>query len=470
MLGKKNRQQKLFFKPRKLRDLIPDDHILVKVDKVLDLSWLDDAVRHTYSEGTGRASIPPEVAVRLMLAGFLLGIVHDRRLEREARVNVAIRWFAGLELEDEIPDHSSMTRIRGRWGEELFREIFTRTVRECDRSGLLSDCVHIDATFIRADVGLDSLVERHVEAVIDENESSAEKRKRKRRSKRNLVSATDPDASMARSSRKGDFEPRYKQHTAVDSASGVVVDVDVTTGKASEGAEILKQVRRTGETLGRMPGKVTADAGYASGENYRGLEEMGAEPLIVPRPEKRVGEKISKHDFRYDSLNHVVKCPAGKELRRTTRDDTGWYYTARTEDCRNCELRDKCLPPSQKRRKILIVHGEDAVLRARRRFAEDGEVKSLMKRHKGIVEGRHGEAKENHGLRRAVRRGIGEVLIQAFLTAAAMNLKRLAASFLALYALCKAAHRAPARLERIFRRIIPIRSVQPRVVPNPFCP
>lgn len=352
----------------------------------------------------------------------------------------------------------------------MFREIFTRSVRECDRSGLLSDCVHIDATFIRADVSLDSLVERHVEAVMEENESRGEERKRNRRSKRNLGSTTDPDASMGRSSRKGEFEPRYKQHTAVDSAKGVVVDVDVTTGKAYEGAEILKQVRRTGETLGRMPGKVTADAGYASGENYRDLEEMGVEPLIVPRPEKRVGEKISKHDFRYDSLNHVVKCPGGKELRRTTRDHTGWYYTARTEDCQDCELRDKCLPPSQKRRKILIVHGEDAVLRARRRFAEDEEVKGLMRRHKGIVEGRHGEAKENHGLRRAVRRGLGEVLIQAFLTAAAMNLKRLAASFFALYALCKAAHRAPGRLGRFLCPVFPIRTIHPRVVLRPFCP
>ena len=66
-----------------------------------------------------------------MLAGFLLGIVHDRRLMREAQVNLAIRWFTGYALHEALPDHSSLTRIRQRWGVERFRQIFERTVRAC---------------------------------------------------------------------------------------------------------------------------------------------------------------------------------------------------------------------------------------------------------------------------------------------------------------------------------------------------
>jgi transposase len=69
-----------------------------------------------YCDDSGRPGIDPEVAVRLMLAGFLLGIVHDRRLLREAQVNIAIRWFAGYGLHEALPDHSSLTRIRQRWG------------------------------------------------------------------------------------------------------------------------------------------------------------------------------------------------------------------------------------------------------------------------------------------------------------------------------------------------------------------
>ena len=114
-----------------LRDLVPDDHVLARVNRVLDLSWLSAEVGQLYAPNVGRPGIDPEAAVRLMLAGFLLGIVHDRRLMREAQVNLAIRWFAGYGLQDRLPDHSSLTRIRQRWGAERFRRIFERTVKAC---------------------------------------------------------------------------------------------------------------------------------------------------------------------------------------------------------------------------------------------------------------------------------------------------------------------------------------------------
>ena len=114
MLGRRERRQPELFVAGALRDVLPDDHVLVRVDRVLDLSWLPGEVAYLYDTGAGRPSIDPEVAVRLMLAGFLLGIVHDRRLLREAQVNLAIRWFCGYGLHEALPDHSSLTRIRQR--------------------------------------------------------------------------------------------------------------------------------------------------------------------------------------------------------------------------------------------------------------------------------------------------------------------------------------------------------------------
>ena len=154
-----------------LRELVPDEHVLARVDRVLDLSWLRDEVREFYAnDGVGRPGTDPEAAVRLMLSGFLLGIVHDRKLMREAQVNIAIRWFAGYGLHETLPDHSSLTRIRQRWGAELFRALFIRTVRACLAAGIAKgEVVHIDATLIRADVAWESLGERHVDAVLSEN-------------------------------------------------------------------------------------------------------------------------------------------------------------------------------------------------------------------------------------------------------------------------------------------------------------
>lgn len=91
MLERRARGQLEFFVCGSLRDLIPDDHVLVRVDRVLELDWLHDEVAELYADGVGRPAIEPEAAVRLMLAGFLIGIVHDRRLMREAQVNIAIR-------------------------------------------------------------------------------------------------------------------------------------------------------------------------------------------------------------------------------------------------------------------------------------------------------------------------------------------------------------------------------------------
>jgi transposase len=160
MFGRKERDQLELF-------VTDDDHVLVRVDRALDLSWLRAEVADYYCADDGRPGNDPEVAVRLMLAGLLTGTVHDRRLKRDAQVNIAIRWFIGYGLHEKLPHHSSLTRIRERWGEERFRKIFERTVAACLKAKIVTgEIVHIDASLIRANVSWDSLAERHVEDVL----------------------------------------------------------------------------------------------------------------------------------------------------------------------------------------------------------------------------------------------------------------------------------------------------------------
>ncbi len=162
MLGCKERGQFELFITGSLRQLVPDDHILVRVDRNLDLSWLRSEVADLYCSDNGRPGIDPEVAVRLMLAGLLLGIVHDHRLMREAQVNLAIRWFIGYGLHETLPDHSSLTRIRQRWGAERFKAILTRSTQACVAAKIATgEVVPIDASLIRADVTWDAIVEAH---------------------------------------------------------------------------------------------------------------------------------------------------------------------------------------------------------------------------------------------------------------------------------------------------------------------
>lgn len=431
MLGKRRQRQGELFGPVCLSDLVPEDHILRRIDGVLDLSWLRAEVRDCYCRDNGRASEDPEALVRLMIAGLVEGITKDRALERRSQVDVAFRWFAGFGLYDPVPDHSTYTVARKRWGADRFKRIFVRSVMQCVQAGLVkSELVHIDATLIRADVSWESLVVRHVEQVLKDNEdppADEKDRKPASKSKPKKFSRTDPDASMSTSCRNERMEPCFKQHTAVDGESGVVVDVSVTTGEASEGKELLDQIERVEQNTGQEVQAVTADAGYAHSDNYKELLERDIEESIVPQRHGR-SRTIPVGRFKYDALHERVTCPAGKRMRPGSENARGRWYRAKRRDCSRCHLRTRCLSGTVKHRSVLIVHGYIGLVRARRAHLRgDPERRRRYRQHRWRVEGVHGEAKQQHGLRRAARRGLDNVSIQAYLTALVINLKRLAA-------------------------------------------
>lgn len=456
MLGWRDRRQPELFVAGSMRELIPDDHVLVRVDNILDLGWLRSEVADCYCADNGRPGIDPEAAVRLMLAGLLLGIVHDRRLMREAQVNLAIRWFVGYGLHEALPDHSSLTRIRQRWGAERFRSIFQRTVRACVAAKIATgEIVHIDASLIRANVSWESLVERHVEKVLSENRTpeETETEKNARQSgKYKKVSLSDPEATMATSARNRRLEPSYKQHTAVDDAKGVVLDVEVTTGEVNEGNTIEVQVDEIAATTGIRIKTVTADAGYAYGKVYGALERRGIDPLIPAKAEPSKSA-VPLRRFKYDARNDVVRCPRGRTLRPASRLKHGRFFYADARDCGACPLKAKCVSPTRTRRAVVIGDDYPALLRARRRRERWTTTdRRLYQRHRWRAEGVHGEAKTWHGLARAVRRGLANMKIQVYLTAAAINLKRLAAALFALVLAIVEAFERPIKGDPAVRR------------------
>jgi len=452
MIGRTERWQEDLFVAGPLRDLVPNDHLLKRVDRVLDLSWLRGEVAALYDESRGRPSIDPEAAARLMLAGFLLGLVKDRHLMREAQVNLAIRWFAGYRLTDTLPDHSSLTRIRQRWGEAVFAGLFKRIVEQCVAAGLVKgDIAHIDATLVRADVSWESLVQRHLAEVKAANDDPGEtpssegdgpddpdddspgsqrpREGRSRAGKPKKYSPTDPDATLATASKQYRMEPCFKQHTAVDDQVGIIVDVQVTTGEASEGRELERQIERIEAMIGQPLEAVTCDAGYAHAANYGLLEARGIEAIIPPQKMPRHGRGLPMALFQYDARHQIVRCPAGQVLTRRGRssDGQGWMHHAGKAICQACHHVRNCVPPSAKARVIRVSDHYEALLRARRRHRQrDERYVQLYRRHRWRSEGVHGEMKSMHGLRRAVRRGLANMRVQSLLTATVINLKRMA--------------------------------------------
>lgn len=158
MLGR-NRSEPALFQMVGLEALVPPDDRLRKIDRVLDLSFVPEAVAECYTAGRGRPSVDPELAIRMMLLGALYGLA-DRELCEEVRLHVGFRWFCRLNLHDEVPDHSTLSKLKNeRWAESgLFERLFDEVLRQCAVAGLVSGRhVSIDGTEVRANASMKSL-------------------------------------------------------------------------------------------------------------------------------------------------------------------------------------------------------------------------------------------------------------------------------------------------------------------------
>ena len=245
-------------------------------------------------------------------------------------------------------------------------------------------------------------------------------------------SRTDIDARMATNKYNQRMEPCLKQFTGVDSQCGVQVDVAVVRADRHEGSSLMQQVERVEALTGNTLSVVTADRGYSSAANYDKAERHGIKTVIPAQKPRRARVPISR--FNFDAHNDVLRCPQGRHLRPRTRTKHGRIYRTKTKDCKSCPLRTDCLSPKAASRSVIVQDGYPALLRARRRhLRKEPADKSAYNTHRFRVEGVHGEAKTCHGLRRAVRRGLANMAIQAFLTAAVINLKRLAKAYCWLF-------------------------------------
>ena len=139
MMGSNDKPQDEFFYSFDLDDVVPEDHLLRSIDRVLELSELREHLAPYYSH-TGRPSIDPELMIRMLIIGYCLGIRSERRLCEEVKLNLAYRWFCRLSIEDTVPNHSTFSKNRhGRFRESaLLRHLFEKTVARCIADGLVS--------------------------------------------------------------------------------------------------------------------------------------------------------------------------------------------------------------------------------------------------------------------------------------------------------------------------------------------
>ena len=154
-----------------IEDLVPMDHLFRKVNDIIDFSFIYDEVENLYCSNNGRPSIDPVVLVRFLLIGFLYGINSERRISEEIQVNMAYRWFLGLDIMDKVPDHSTISQNRRRRFNcsGLFRRILQKTVAICIEKGLADGkLVFTDSTHIKANASRKTEYIKQVEEATNE--------------------------------------------------------------------------------------------------------------------------------------------------------------------------------------------------------------------------------------------------------------------------------------------------------------
>jgi len=155
--------------PLTLEDLVPPDHFYRHLERSLDLSFVRDLVRGAYAD-TGRPAIDPVVFFKLQLVMFFEGPRSERQLMQVVGDRLSLRWYLGYDLVEPLPDHSSLTRLRERYGVEVFRRFFEAVVEQCREAGLVwGKELYFDATQVKANASLDSIAPRFaVEAHLGE--------------------------------------------------------------------------------------------------------------------------------------------------------------------------------------------------------------------------------------------------------------------------------------------------------------
>lgn len=456
MLGQKPR----VFKPHSevcLNDLIPQDNFYRKAERCLDLDFVRDLVCDLYSD-TGRPSIDPIVFFKLQLVAFFEGVRSERQLMETVNMRLDHRWYIGYDLGETVPDHSSLSKIRERYGLETFQDFFERIVEMCIEAGLVwGEEIYLDATKVRANAAVRSMVDRtdtvteHMQQLFSSdgrnttgNNSESDRSsvdlvgkydgKRITGSRKPFytriadrkISLTDPDATPMRQSGGGRTVLGYRDHYVVDGGKArVILSALVTPASIMDNSPMLDMVHWTCTKWKLNPKTVTGDAKYGTGPNIAGLESAGMKAFVpIPDLSKRRRYYHSNLFHYHAEGNHYI-CPQGQILKRYShrKNEQVIVYRADAQICNSCPVKHECTK-SKSGRHIFRSIFQEYVDRVRS-YHDTEEYQQAMRKRGVWVEPLFGEAKQFHRLRRFRLRRLQKVNIEGLMVAAGQNIKRL---------------------------------------------
>ena len=342
-----------------LEQLVPQDHLLRRIDAVLDFDFIRDRVSDLYCPDNGRPALDPVVMFKALFIGYLFGIRSERQLVREIEVNLAYRWFLRFNLSDGVFDASTLSQNRRYRDSSVAQDIFDHIVEQAVSHGLADGTVlYTDSTHLKANANKNRFDKKVVQksrsdywealdAAIENDRLEHGKKplKAKERTvveKETKVSRTDPEAGyMVRDGKpKGFF---YLDHRTVDGKLGIITDSYVTPASIHDSIAYLGRLDRQRERFDFDVKAVGLDAGYATSAIAKGLEDRGIFGVTgYRRPNSRPG-MFRKKDFIYLKDQDAYLCPREQLLGYSTTDRTGYrHYKSDPKVCADCEFRDQC--------------------------------------------------------------------------------------------------------------------------------
>jgi transposase len=450
MLGPRQEFQANLFYEFNLEDHVPSGHLLRSIDRFVDLGGMRSHLRPFYSD-IGRPSVDPELMIRMLLIGYIMGIRSERRLCEEVHVNLAYRWFCRLDLGDPVPDQSTFSKNRhGRFREsDLFRKLFENIVARCIKEGVVGgEIFATDASIIEADANrqnstpkeewdstsLDAeTVPRAVREYLDVLDDAAFGAASEVKPK--FTSHSDP-ASQWTGAKKGPAFFAYSDNYLINTDHAIIVDVEASRSiRQAEVGATRTMIERTCETFDLYPEILVADTAYGSAENLNWLvNEEGILPHIpIIDKSKRTDGTFEKKDFAYSLERDAYICPVGLPLypakkvyrnRKTpVATDNMIRYRASSYDCKECLLKKYCCPKEPTRNVSRHIY-EGARDLARELSLTDAYVDSQRRRKK--VEMLFAHLKRIMKLDRLRLRGPNGAKDEFHLAATAQNLRKLA--------------------------------------------
>jgi len=350
MQGKKQYQEKLFLSFR-LSDRIPEDNFYRRLKEVLDLSFISQYTKKYYGK-EGQKSIDPVVFFKLMLIGYIENLNSDRKIVEQASMRMDMLYFIGYDIDEPLPWHSTLSRTRQLYGEELFLEVFRKVLSLCIEKGMISGrCQAIDSAYIKANAAMESIIPKELKEdtadylkKLTENEEEEkhlpkEKKQKTGKINRDWTSPTDPDARISKKNHKP-AQLNYAGQISVDTSSHVICGAMADFADKRDAQSLpglLDQVINNLKGENIQIEDVLADTNYSSGESLRYLESKGIGGYIPC-----YGLYKNKRDnFTYNSEEDYYVCTQGKKLpfkKIMDRKENGKgkaYWSSKT-DCKSC--------------------------------------------------------------------------------------------------------------------------------------